>query len=104
MHLWYSRHYKCINPDELTEVQWQHLYGLDTKHQRVKYCQGLLEKKEATAKKMKLREEKREANKGLRERIRAEREANPHIVYGLGHNSLHIRITNRVITKWLHSK
>lgn len=46
----------------------------------------------------------KEAKKGNRERIQAERSANPHIVYGLGHNSLHIRITSQIMNKWINVK
>lgn len=104
VNLWYALEYKCINPAELTEDQWQHLYELESKHQRKRLCRHLLIKKEAKLEKKKLREEKREANIGITDKIRAERGANPHIIYGLGHNALLCRIRNQTINKWLNSK
>lgn len=51
-----------------------------------------------------LNEQNREAKKDNRERVLAERRAEKHIVYGLGHNSLHIRITSQIMNKWMNIK
>lgn len=95
---------KSVNPKELTEEQWQHLYELETKHQRIKFCRYLLWKKEQKEEKKFRNQEEREAKKGNRERIHQERDVNQHMVYGLGHNSLHVRITGRTINKCLDRK
>lgn len=104
MHLWHALGHQCVDPSELTEEHWQHLYELDTKHQRKRFCRFLLLKKQAKAEKKERAAEEREAKKGNRERIRAERDANPHIVYGLGHNSIHLRINTQTMNKWINIK
>lgn len=104
MHLWHSLGYKCINPAELSEEQWQHLYELDTKHQRKRYCRYLLVRNEARAEKKELNELRKPLNEMKRERILADRESNQHIVYGVGHNSILLRISPQTINKWLNMK
>lgn len=104
VHLWHALGHQCVDPSELTEEHWQHLYELDTKHQRKRFCRFLLLKKQAKAEKKERAAEEREAKKGNRERIRAERDANPHIVYGLGHNSIHLRINTQTMNKWINIK
>lgn len=104
MHLWHSVGYKCINPAEMTEAEWQHLYTLDAKHQRKRYCRYLLIRNQARAEKKELKEKERESKKGKRERILAERESNKHIVYGVGHNTLILRVNSQSINKWLNRK
>lgn len=88
----------------MTDDQWQHLCELDTKHQRQKYCRYLLQKKEAKAEKKERVALRSEASKDYRERVRAERAANEHIVYGLGHNSLLLRICRQTLNKWQNRK
>lgn len=104
MHLWHSLGHKCINPAELSEEQWQHLYELDTKHQRKRYCRYLLVRNEARAEKKELKELRRQLKEGTHERIIADRESNQHIVYGVGHNSILLRISPQTINKWLNMK
>lgn len=96
--------FKCINPELLTEEQWKHIYELDAKHQRKKYCRFLLQKMQAKAEKKTRIQEERESKKGNREKILAEREANPHIVYGVGHNTLLLRINSQTINRWINMK
>lgn len=59
---------------------------------------------EAKGRKKELAEIERESKKGNRERILAEREANPHLSYGLGQNSLLIRVNTQTINKWITMK
>lgn len=96
--------HQCINPADITDEQWQHLYELDTKHQRQKYCNYLLTRKQSKAEKKERAKEESEAKKGNRERIIAERAANTHIVYGIGHNSLLLRICRQTLNKWRNRK
>lgn len=96
--------YQCINPELLTEEQWQHIYELDAKHQRKRYCRFLLLKMLAKEEKKTKIQEGREAKKGNRERILAAREANSHIVYGVGHNTLLLRVNSQTINKWINMK
>lgn len=88
----------------MTDEQWQHLCELDTRHQRQKYCRYLLIRKRAKGEKKDRTEEIRAAKKGTRERILAERAANDHIVYGVGHNSLLLRICRQTLNKWRNRK
>lgn len=88
----------------MTEEEWQHLYGLEVKHQRKRYCRYLLVRNEARAEKKHSKEVEKESKKGNRERIVAERHSNQHIVYGLGHNSPLLRVTSQTVNKWINSK
>lgn len=96
--------YQCINPELLTEEQWQHIYELNAKHQRKRYCRFLLLKMLAKEEKKTKIQVEREAKKGNRERILAAREANSHIVYGVGHNTLLLRVNSQTINKWINMK
>lgn len=88
----------------MSDEQWQHLYGLDTKHQRQKYVNYLLIRKHAKLEKKERAEQTREGKKGTRERVLAERTANEHIVYGVGHNTLLLRICRQTLNKWRNRK
>lgn len=88
----------------MTDEQWQHLYELDTKHQRQRYCRFLLIKKQAKSEKKERAVEERDTKKDHHERIIAERLANKHIVYGLGHSSLLLRICRQTLNKWRNRK
>lgn len=88
----------------MTDEQWQHLYELNTKHQRQKYCRYLLQRKYAKFEKKERAEQVRDTKKGTRERILAERAANDHIVYGVGHNTLLLRICRQTLNKWRNRK
>lgn len=105
MHIWHSvGTHKYINPALITEEQWQHLYKTETKHQRQRYCEFLLTKMQAKAeqKAEKIAEHEGKVKQGIK--IRAERAANSHIVYGVGHNSLILRVTKQTINKWINKK
>lgn len=104
MHFWHTLGRRSIDPAEMTDEQWKHLFELDTKHQRQKYCRYLLVRKEAKAEKKERAEQRSEAKKDHRERVRAERAANEHIVYGLGHNSMLLRICQQTLNKWRNRK
>lgn len=54
--------------------------------------------------KKELAEMERPIKRENRDRIRAERESNSHITYGLGHNSLLLRINPQTINKWINMK
>lgn len=64
----------------------------------------LHEKRKKIAEKKAKKEEVRESKKGNREKVIAERVSNPHIVYGLGHNSLMLRINKQTMNKWINHK
>lgn len=104
MHLWYLGGQNSINPEKVTEEQWQYIYELDSKHQRQKYCKYLNIKADAKADKKSKKLEQVESKKSYHEQMKAERKANTHIVYGLGHNTLHLRINKQTINDWLNYK
>ncbi|XP_031636208.1 mitochondrial ribonuclease P protein 1 homolog [Contarinia nasturtii] len=104
VHLWHGLNYESIDPEFLTEDQLQHLCGLDAKHQRKRYCRFLLVRMEAKAEQKAKKQAAKEAKSGLREQVQATRASNPHIVYGVGHNSQFLRINNQLINKWINRK
>lgn len=104
VYLWHSLDRQCIDPKLVTEEDWQHLCELEAKHQRKRYCRYLLHRIQYKVKKKELSVIEKESKKGNQERIRAERDANPHLNYGLGHNSLLVRVNTQTINKWITMK
>lgn len=102
--MWHSLGRQCINPADITDEQWQHLCKLDVKHQRQRYCRYLQWKKQFKADKMERTKKERDIKQVNRERVLAERAANNHIVYGVGHTSLLLRICLRTLNKWRNRK
>lgn len=104
VHFWHILGKNCINPADVTDDQWQHLCELDTKHQRQKFCRYLYRKQLAKIEKKERTKEEIETKKVTRERTIAERDASEHIVYGLGHNFLLLRINRQTLNKWRNRK
>lgn len=104
MKLWYSLGYIRVDPNKFTKEQWHQIYTLDAKHQRKRFCRYLSCREEAIAEKREKKKAEQKSKEGNRERVRAEREANQHLVYGLGRNSLLLRINTQTMTKWMNMK
>lgn len=93
-----------MNPEKITEAQWQHLYELETRSQRQKYCKFLNTKTNAKQQQHVAKLELKKESKKRGEKERAENAENQHIIYRVGHNSLHLRISKQSINKWLNIK
>lgn len=104
LHFWHILRGDCIDPADVTDEQWQHLYELDAKHQRKKFCRFLHIKKLTKVERKERAKEEIEAKKEKHARVLAEREANEHFVYGLGHNCLLLRICRQTMNKWRNRK
>ncbi|XP_017079319.1 mitochondrial ribonuclease P protein 1 homolog [Drosophila eugracilis] len=83
---------------------WEHVLTLPTKSARIKYFAYLWQiamKKESEQRKKALRAEGAERRI---EEMRKEREENTHIIYGLGHTSLFLRIYDTTINHWQNNR
>ncbi|XP_030380963.1 uncharacterized protein LOC115628828 [Scaptodrosophila lebanonensis] len=83
---------------------WEHVLTLPTKSARIKYYGYLWQiemKKESEKRKKELRAEETERRL---EEMRKEREENTHIIYGLGHTSLFLRIYDSTINHWMNNR
>lgn len=88
----------------LQDHHWEHVLTLPTKSARIKYFAYLWQiemKKESEQRKKVQRAE--DTQKRLVE-VRKEREENDHIIYGLGHTSMFLRIYDSTINHWQNNR
>ncbi|KAH8402078.1 hypothetical protein KR009_009565 [Drosophila setifemur] len=90
--------------DFFQDHHWQHVLSLPTKSARIKYYAFLWQiemRKQSEQRKKVLRAE--ETEKRIAE-MRKEREENTHIIYGLGHTSMFLRIYDTTINHWQNNR
>ncbi|KAI8038789.1 hypothetical protein M5D96_008697 [Drosophila gunungcola] len=90
--------------DFFQEHHWEHVLTLPTKSARIKYFAFLWQiemKKESEQRKKVQRAEDTVRRK---EEMRKEREENTHIIYGLGHTSMFLRIYDTTINHWQNNR
>lgn len=83
---------------------WEHVLTLPSKSARMKYYGFLWQiemKKEAKQRK---KEERAAASQERLKNVRQERAENPHIIYGLGHVSMFLRIYDSTINHWMNHR
>ncbi|ALC40875.1 CG5190 [Drosophila busckii] len=86
------------------DEHWEHVLALPTKSARIKYYAYLWQidmKKQSEKRKKALRTEDIERRVA---ETRKEREENTHIIYGLGHTSLLLRIYDSTINHWQNNR
>ncbi|TDG51823.1 hypothetical protein AWZ03_001883 [Drosophila navojoa] len=83
---------------------WAHILTLPTKSARIKYYAFLwqIEMKKASEKRKK--EQRAEDTERRLADLRKEREENTHIIYGLGHTSMFLRIYDTTINHWQNNR
>lgn len=90
--------------DFFNDHHWEHVLSLPTKSARMKYYNFLwqVEMKKLARKR---KQEERAATAAERiESIREERAQNNHIIYGLGHVSMFLRIYDTAINQWMNHR
>lgn len=90
--------------DFFQDHHWAHVLTLPSKSARIKYYAYLWQiemKKESEKRK---REERAEETERRVAEIRKEREENKHIIYGLGHTSMFLRIYDSAINHWQNNR
>lgn len=90
--------------DFFQEHHWTHVLTLPSKSARIKYYAFLWQiemKKESSQRKKEYRAE--ETERRLAE-VRKEREENNHIIYGLAHTSMFLRIYDSTINHWQNNR
>lgn len=90
--------------DFFQDHHWAHVLTLPSKSARIKYYAYLWQiemKKESEKRK---REERAEETERRVAEIRKEREENKHIIYGLGHTSMFLRIYDSTINHWQNNR
>lgn len=93
-----------IDPELITLEQWQNLFKMESRHQRRKYCRYLHSRKCFQMEQLEKQAQRKEDRKHVRQETIELRKNNPHINYGLGHNSMFPRITKHSINKWQNLK
>lgn len=100
MHFHFLSGNDCPDPNLITEDEWQYIFNITSKNQRKRHYK-YLSNKQVNAR---LNNEADSLRKTILEnthtQIKKERQENKHIVYGLGHNSLLLRINRTTMNTW----
>lgn len=90
--------------DFFKDHHWEHVLTLPSKSARMKYYSFLWQIEMKKESKQRKKEERAAASQERLEKIRQERAENPHIVYGLGHVSMFLRIYDSTINHWMNHR
>lgn len=99
--------FEAPDPAALRSVDWEHLITLKTLSARNKYYRFLFLRTEAIKQQRERQATRKAERKNLleeRKNLLEERPHNPHIQYGLGENSLFMRIRPQTIARWKNRK
>ncbi|XP_037805963.1 mitochondrial ribonuclease P protein 1 homolog [Lucilia sericata] len=83
---------------------WEHVLTLSSKSARMKYYSFLWQVEMKKESKQRKKEERALASQERMEKVRQERAENPHIVYGLGHVSMFLRVYDSTINNWMNHR
>ncbi|XP_061390216.1 mitochondrial ribonuclease P protein 1 homolog [Musca vetustissima] len=90
--------------DFFNDEHWEHVLTLPTKSARMKYYGFLWQVEMKKQAKQRKKEEKAIATQERLDKLREERESNDHIIYGLGHVSMFLRIYDSTINNWMNHR
>lgn len=90
--------------DFFKEHHWEHVLTLSSKSARMKYYNFLWQIEMKKESKQRKKEEKAAAAMDRMEKVRKERAENSHIIYGLGHVSMFLRIYDSTINHWMNHR
>ncbi|XP_023291858.2 mitochondrial ribonuclease P protein 1 homolog [Lucilia cuprina] len=88
----------------LKDHHWEHVLTLSSKSARMKYYSFLWQVEMKKESKQRKKEERAVASQERMEKVRQERAENPHIVYGLGHVSMFLRVYDSTINNWMNHR
>ncbi|XP_013115184.2 mitochondrial ribonuclease P protein 1 homolog [Stomoxys calcitrans] len=86
------------------KYHWEHVLTLPSKSARMKYYGFLWQVEIKKQAKLRRKEEKAADCQERLEKLREEREQNGHIIYGLGHVSMFMRIYDSTINHWMNHR
>lgn len=104
MLLGYSTGQEIPDPATIQPSDWEHLFTLNTHSARKKYCRFLFLKDVAKKKQLEAKAIRKAEALEQRAKVIEEKKQNSHIYYGLGGNTLLMRIRPATIDKWLNRK
>ncbi|KAM7343283.1 tRNA methyltransferase roswell [Cochliomyia hominivorax] len=90
--------------DFFKDHHWEHILTLPSKSARMKYYGFLWQIEMKKESKQRKKEEKAVASQERMEKIRQERAENSHIIYGLGHVSMFLRVYDSTINQWMNHR
>lgn len=90
--------------DFFKDHHWEHILTLPSKSARMKYYNFLWQIEMKKESKHRKKEEKAAASLERIEKVRQERAENPHIIYGLGHVSMFLRVYDSTINNWMNHR
>lgn len=94
----------CPDPKLITKEEWQYVFNLPSKHQRKRHYKYLSNKHVNASQNNEAGSLRKVILENTHTQIKNERTENKHIVYGLGHNSLLLRINRRTMNTWTNLK
>ncbi|XP_075166908.1 tRNA methyltransferase roswell [Haematobia irritans] len=90
--------------DFFKDYHWEHVLKLPSKSARMKYYGFLWQVEMKKQAKLRKKEIKAVETQDRLEKLREEREKNDHIIYGLGHVSMFLRIYDSTINHWMNHR
>lgn len=93
-----------LDPAKMQPDDWDYLYTLQTASARKRFCRFLFVRNEMKQKQRTLKAIKQAQGMEIRTKTLEERKQNTHISYGLGENTLMMRIRPATVHKWLNRR
>lgn len=90
--------------DFFNDDHWEHVLALPSKSARMKYYGFLWQIEMKKLAKQRKKEEKAIETQERLEKLREERAQNDHIIYGLGHVSMFLRVYDTTINHWMNHR
>lgn len=95
---------KVPTPSKIKEDNWQHLLGLKSRNQRRQYYLYLWNTEMAKESYQAKKEQKKQEIAKRKEELTKANEENDHIVYGLFHNTMFLRVYDSTMDHWHNNK
>lgn len=90
----------CPDPKLIDEKEWQYIFNLPSKHQRQRHYKYLSYKQVNARQNDEIDSLRKTILQNAHTQIKRNRTENKHIVYGLGHISLLLRINRSTMNTW----
>lgn len=93
---------RCPDPNKLTDTDWQYIFNLPSRHQRIRHYQYLYNRHNDKNQNEMMRAIRKEIIEFKHEKMIEDKKKTDHIVYGLGENTLFIRFNRQRFGKWMN--
>lgn len=94
---------QCPDPDTISERDWKIIFSLPNRNQRKKFYKDLYLRQLNMTKEKQQQLIKNELKDQMRQNVKEQREM-AHLNYGLGKNSLLLRVSSQRMTTWMNQK